>query len=122
MIHPRGTGSLVAARCGASRLENGSGSRENAGRALIGNFFFGVEPMLNVPTAKVRAFEAKRFATNQRDGLRLNLADMPRGLLAIHQLFRCGVPEHDVGDLVERCFVWESRNGFTAISRPWAKP
>ena len=104
-------GSLVAARCGGSRLQNGSGSGEDAGRALIGDFLFGLQPVLNIATAEVRAFEAKRFATNQRDGLRFNLADVPCGLFAIHKLFRCGVPENNVGDLVERRFMRECGNG-----------
>ena len=48
-------------------------------------------------TAELRAFEAKRLAANQRDGLRLNFADVPCGLFALHELFRCGVPEDNVG-------------------------
>ena len=63
------------------------------------------------PTAKVRTFEAKRFATNQCDGLGFNLADVSCGLFALHELFRCGVPEDNVGDLMERRFVWERGNG-----------
>jgi hypothetical protein len=47
-------GSLVAAPCGGSRLQNGSGSGEDAGRALIGNFLFGLEPVLDIATAEVR--------------------------------------------------------------------
>ena len=85
-------GSLVAARCGGSRLQNGSGSGEDAGRALVGDFLFGFQPVLNIATTEVSAIEAKRFAANQRYGLRFNLADVPCGLFAIHQLFRCGVP------------------------------
>ena len=57
-------GSLVAAPSGGSCLQNGSSGGEDAGRALIGDFLFGFEPVLNVPTANVRAVEAKRFATN----------------------------------------------------------
>ena len=34
-------GSLLAARRGVSRFQNGSSSREDAGRALVGNFLFG---------------------------------------------------------------------------------
>ena len=34
-------GSLLAARRGGSRFQNGTCSREDAGRALIGNFLFG---------------------------------------------------------------------------------
>src|SRR6516162_840160 len=48
------------------------------------------------PTAKVRTFEAKRFATNQCDGLGFNLADVSCGLFALHELFRCGVAENNV--------------------------
>src|SRR6516164_7855298 len=106
----RRTGSLVAARCRGSRLENGSGSGEDTGRALVGDFLFGLEPVLNVPATEVRTFEAKRFAANQRDGLRFDLADVPCGLLAIHKLFRCGVPENNVSALVEGGFMWESGN------------
>ena len=66
----------MAARCGSSRLQDGSGSGEDAGRALVGDFLLGLEPVLNI-TTEVRAFEAKRFAANQRNGLRFNLADVP---------------------------------------------
>ena len=97
----------MAARCGSSRLQNGSGSAENVGCALVGDFLLGLEPVLNIATAEVSAFEAKRFATNQRDGLGLNLADVPCGLFAIHKPFRCRVPEHYVAELMERRFVWE---------------
>jgi hypothetical protein len=44
------TGSLVAVRCRGSRLENGSGGGENAGRALVGDLL-GLEPVLDIPTA-----------------------------------------------------------------------
>src|ERR1700739_3640654 len=40
---------------------------------------FSVFSQWNIATAKVSASEAKRFATDQRDGLRFNLADVPRG-------------------------------------------
>src|SRR6516165_12738932 len=93
----RRTGSLVAARSGGSSLQNGSGSGEDAGRALVGNFLFGLEPVLNVATAEVRTFEAKRFAANERNRLRFNLANVSCGLLAIHKLFGCSVPENNVG-------------------------
>lgn len=49
-------GSLLAARCGASRLQNGSRSGEDAGRALIGDFLLGFQPVLYVSTAELRAF------------------------------------------------------------------
>ena len=97
MIHKWGTARLVAARCGGSRLQNGSGSGKDAGRTLVGDFLLSLEPVLNIGTAKVRAFEAKRFATNQRDGLGFNLADVSGGLFAIHEPFGRGVPENNVG-------------------------
>ena len=50
---------------GGSRLQNRSCSGEDAGRALIGDFLFGLEPMLNICAAKVRSIKAKRFAANQ---------------------------------------------------------
>jgi len=77
---------------------------------LVGNFLLSLEPVLNITAAKVHAFEAKRFATNQRHGLRFNFADLPGGLFAIHKLFRCGVPEDNVSALVEGGFMWESGN------------
>jgi hypothetical protein len=43
-------GSLEAARCGGSRLQNGSGSGEDAGRTMVGDFLFGLEPILDVAT------------------------------------------------------------------------
>ena len=50
-----------------------------------------------ISTAEVNAFEAERFAANQRDALRFNLADVFGCLFAIHKLFRCGVPKDNVG-------------------------
>ena len=47
---PRGTGSLVAARCGGSCFQNASGSGKDAGRALVGDFLFGFQPVLNIAT------------------------------------------------------------------------
>jgi len=61
----------VASRCGGSRLQNGSGSGEDTGRALVGDFLFGFQPVLNIATAELVAIEAERFAANQqRDRLR----------------------------------------------------
>ena len=60
----RGAGSLLAARRGASRFQNGSCGSEDTGRALVGNFLFGFQPVLNVATAELRAFKAQRFAAN----------------------------------------------------------
>src|SRR5215469_9271731 len=80
------------------------------GRALVGDFLFDLEPVVNITTAEVRTSEAKRFAANQRDGLRFDLADVPCGLFAIHKLFRCGVPEDNVSALVEGGLMWESGN------------
>ena len=37
----------MVARCGGSRLENGSGSGEDTGRALVRDFLLGLEPVLN---------------------------------------------------------------------------
>ena len=54
----------MVARSGGSRLQNGSSGGEDAGRTLVGDFRFVLEPVLNVPTAEVGAFEAKRFAAN----------------------------------------------------------
>ena len=36
---------------------------------------------------------------------------MACSLFAVNELFRCGVPENNVGDLVERRFVRECGNG-----------
>ena len=47
---------------------------------------------MNITTAEVRAFETKRFAANQRDGLGCNLADVARGLFAVDKHFRCAMP------------------------------
>ena|SRR6516165_5416240 len=58
----RRTGSLVAARCGGSRLQNGSGSGEYAGGALVGNFLFGLEPVLH----SFMALAAKRDLSRNR--------------------------------------------------------
>ena len=62
--------------------------------------------MLNIPTAKVGAFEAKRFATNQRNGLGFNFADVPCGLFAVHEPFRCAVPEQTALPSIK----WNSKN------------
>ena len=49
--------SLVPAWCSGSRLQNGSGSGENAGRTLVRDFLLGLKPVLNVGTTKVSAVE-----------------------------------------------------------------
>jgi hypothetical protein len=36
-------GSLEAARSGGSRLQNGSGSGEDSGRTMVGDFLFGLD-------------------------------------------------------------------------------
>ena len=101
----------MAARCGGSGFQNGSGSREYAGRALVRDFSFSFQPVLNIGTTKISAVKAKRFATNQRDGLGFNLADVPCGLFAVHKLFRCGMSEDHVGQFVQRGLMRESGNG-----------
>ena len=112
----------MAARCGGSRLQNGGGSRKDAGRALIENFLFGFQPVLYVATAELRTFKAKRLAANECDGLGLDLADMSRGLFAVHESVGRCVSENNVSDLVERRLCGRAARGFTAISRPFAKP
>ena len=62
-------------------------------------------------TAELGTIEAERFAANQRDRLRFNLADMSSGLFAIHKLFGRRVTEDNVGDLVECGFVRECGKG-----------
>jgi len=47
--------------------------------------------MLYVATAELRTFKAKRLAANECDGLGLDLADMSRGLFAIHESVGCCV-------------------------------
>jgi hypothetical protein len=85
--HERMAGSLLAACCWSSRFQNGSRSREDTGRGVVGNFLFGFQPVLNVTTAEVRAIEAKCFAANQGDRFRFDLADVPCNLFTIHELF-----------------------------------
>jgi hypothetical protein len=63
----------VAARCGGSCFQKGGGSGKDAGCTLVGDFLLGLEPVLNIGTTKISAVKAKRFAANQRDGLRFNL-------------------------------------------------
>jgi hypothetical protein len=75
------------------------------------DFLFGFQPVLNVTTAKVHAFETECFATDQGDRLRFNLADVPCGLFTIHELFGRGTSEDNVSDLVECGFMWECGNG-----------
>ncbi len=87
----------MAARCGGSCFQNASGSGKDAGRALVGDFLFGFQPVLNIATAELGTIEAERFAANQRDRLRFNLADMSSGLFAIHKLFGRRVAENNVG-------------------------
>jgi hypothetical protein len=55
----------VAARCGSSRFQEGSGSGEDAGRALVGDFLFGLEPVLNISTTKVRCAPQKSKISTQ---------------------------------------------------------
>jgi hypothetical protein len=54
-----GTGSLLAARFGGSRFQNGCGSGEDSGCALVGNFLFGFQPVLNLATTEVGAIVPK---------------------------------------------------------------
>jgi hypothetical protein len=54
---------------------------------MVGDFLFELEKVLNITTAEVSAVKAKRFATDQRDRLRFNFADVPGGLLAVYQPF-----------------------------------
>ena len=61
-----GTGSLVAARCGSSRFQNGSGGGKDVRRVAVGDFFFGFQPVLDVATAELRSVESQRFATDER--------------------------------------------------------
>jgi len=70
---------------GLPAFQNGSSSREDACGALIGNFFFGFQPVLYVATAELGTFKAKRLAANECDGLGLDLADISRGLFAVHE-------------------------------------
>ena len=81
---PTTAGSLVAAR-----LKNVSGGRDAEG-TLVADFLFGLEPVLNVATTKVHTIGAQGFAGDERDRLRLDLADVSSGRFAIHKLFRCG--------------------------------
>jgi hypothetical protein len=97
--------SSFLARCGSSRFQNGSRSGEYTGRAVVWDFLFGFQPVLNVATAKVNAFETKCFATDQGDRLRFDLADVPCDLFTIHELFGRGMSEDNVSDLVECGFV-----------------
>jgi hypothetical protein len=93
------------ARCGSSRFQNGSRSREDAGRGVVGDFLFGFQPVLNVTTAEVRTFEAKCFAANQGDRFRFDLAEVPCSLFTIHELFGRGMPEDNMSNLVECGFI-----------------
>ena len=56
---------------------------------MVGDFLFGLEKVPNITTAEVRAFEAKGFATDQRDRLRFNLTDVPACSLSAS--FSCGI-------------------------------
>src|SRR5258708_21313585 len=67
--------SLKAARCGVSRFQNGSGSGEDAARAMVWDFLFGFQPVLDVATAEFCTVEAKRFAADECHGLCFDLAD-----------------------------------------------
>src|SRR6266481_8494358 len=67
--------------------------------------------MLYIATAELRAFKAQRFAANERDGLGLDLAYMPSGLFAIHELFGSGVPEDHMGQFVQCGFMRERGKG-----------
>jgi hypothetical protein len=76
--------SSFLARCGSSRFQNGSRSREDVGRGVVGDSLFDFQSVLNVAKAEVRAFEAKCFAANRGDRLRFDLADVPCVLFTIH--------------------------------------
>ncbi len=72
---------------------------------MVGDFLFGFQPVLDVAPAELGSFEAQRFATDQRDGFRFDLAQMAWNELAVHELFGTGVPKNDVGDFMECGFV-----------------
>jgi len=97
----------VAARCGSSRFQNGSGGGEDVRRVVVGDFSFGFQPVLDVPAAELCSVESERFATDQRDGFRFHLAQMARSVLTVHELFESRVSEHNVGNFMERGFVRE---------------
>jgi hypothetical protein len=97
----------VAARCGSSRFQNGSGGGKDVCRVVVGDFSLGFQPVLNVAPAEFCSVESERFATDQGDGFRFHLAQMAGSVFTVHKLFRSGVPENNVGNLVERGFLRE---------------
>src|ERR1700730_15245723 len=103
----RGTGSLVATRCGSSRFHNGSGGGKDVRRVVVGDFSFGFQPVLDVAPAELCAVESERFATDQRDGFRFHLAQMAGSVFTVHELFGSRVPENNVRNFVECGFVRE---------------
>src|SRR5262249_912806 len=96
---------------GSSSFQNGSCGSEDACRAMVRDFLFCSEPVLNVATAKVRSFETECFATDERNGFGFDFADMSGSLLTIHELFSRGVSKNNVGKFVKRGLVREGRNG-----------
>ena len=74
---------------------------------MVVDFLFGFQPVLDVAPAELGSFEAQRFATDERDGLRLYLAEMAGGEFAVHKCFGGGVPKNDMGEFVKCGFVRE---------------
>ena len=100
-------GNLLAARRGNSRFQNGSGGGKDVRCVVVGDFFFGFQPVLDVAPAELCPVESQRFATDERDRFRFHLAQMARSVFAVHELFGSGMPENHMGDFVERGFVRE---------------
>jgi len=100
-------GSLLAARRGNSRFQNGSGGGKDVRCVVVGDFFFGFQPVLDVAPAELCPVESQRFATDERDRFRFHLAQMAGSVFAVHELFGTGMPENHMGDFVERGFVRE---------------
>src|SRR5437762_7815005 len=100
----------LAAGCGSSSFQNGSCGSEDARRAVVRNFLFGFEPVLDVTPAKLCTVEAKCFAADERHGFSFDFTDMSCRLFTIHELFGRGVSKNNVGEFVERGLVREGRN------------
>ena len=89
---------------------------------MVGYFLFGFEPVLDIAPAELRAGQAQRFAADQRDGFRFDLAQMVRSEFAVHERFGRGVSKNDVRHFVEGGFVRERGKGIDSDFTMSCKP
>src|SRR5260370_29505336 len=112
--------SLLALLPRSPGFENCLCGGKNPCRALIGNFFLALQPVLNVAACGFCAGQPERLATDERDGFSLYFPDVPVNMFQIHKLLRSRVDENNMSYFMQRGFERELRNwvnGYLALMR-----